>query len=67
MTETKKWYESSGIWGAVATVVVGALSALGYATEGLAENVEAVITSAAAAVTGAIALRGRLKATKKIG
>jgi hypothetical protein len=68
MTDTKKWWQSKGTWGAVIAVLAGLGTAFGVeitaADQALAsEHIVGAIT----AVGGIIALAGRIWATKRIG
>lgn len=69
--ETKKWYESKGMWGALVTVALVVLRLLGMT--GIAELVETEsgsivewIVALGLLIGSALAFVGRLKATKKI-
>jgi hypothetical protein len=67
MDSVKKWWESSGIWGAVGTIVVSLGAALGYQIDPTLVNDTVVWgSSIATAVTGIVALWGRWRATAKI-
>jgi len=67
MNETEKWYQSRGVWGAAGTIVVMLGGLLGYnLTEEDKEAFIVTATAIAGAVTGALALVGRLKASKRI-
>lgn len=67
MDDTKKWYQSSGVWGSVGSVMSFVLIYFGYNVEGMQE----MVTSSGLALGGAIAalvgLYGRIKASKRIG
>lgn len=72
--ETKRFYESKGVWGGVLTMVLGTFGV--WAGINPADNAELVeqgstflsesVTSVLVIVSGAIALWGRLTASKKI-
>ena len=70
MVEGKNWWASRGAVGGLVALVCGVLASMGYAatTEDaviLSNTTEAVL-SAISAVGGAMALYGRIKATKRI-
>jgi len=65
MNDTKKWYQSKAVWGALVVVIASALSSTGIILP-QTETVE-VIMQIVAAVGGAIALYGRITAKKQIG
>jgi len=65
MDDTKKWYQSKAVWGALVVVIASALSSTGIILP-QTETVE-VIMQIVAAVGGAIALYGRITAKKQIG
>ncbi len=67
MTTTKPWYLSKTIWASLVTVMISVGSLLGLPEgmvdkEGLADAIMQVIT----AVTGLVAIFGRLTAAEKI-
>ena len=64
MNDTKKWYQSKAVWGALVVVIASALSSTGIILP-QTETVE-VIMQIVAAVGGAIALYGRITAKKQI-
>lgn len=66
MNGSKEWWQSSGVWGALGTVIAGLAAAFGYATTGIDVAVTEIGLSLAGAVAGVIALRGRIVADKKI-
>lgn len=66
MDGSKPWWQSTGVWGALGTVVAGVLAAFGYAASGIDVAITEVGLSLAGAVAGLIALRGRIVADKKI-
>lgn len=62
--DEKEWYESRGVLGSIATVIVGILSTFGVNIDiGIATD---VAVGAAATITGVITLIGRTKADKRI-
>lgn len=68
MFETKKWYESKGVWGALVTVIAAAAGLIGYQVtpddqQAIIGNITGIVT----AVGGIVAWLGRVKATKVIG
>ncbi len=67
MTTTKPWYLSKTIWASLVTVLISVGSLLGLPEgmvdkEGLADAIMQVIT----AVTGLVAIFGRMTAAEKI-
>ena len=67
MTETKTWYESRTIWGALITVAASLASGLGFSIDpsSQADLTDAILQLVA--LTGAmVALFGRLAATRII-
>ncbi|SMO75399.1 hypothetical protein SAMN06269117_1263 [Balnearium lithotrophicum] len=71
MNETKKWYESKAIWGAVVTIFAIVLGFFGVQideqTKQVLINETTAFASAAAALVGSLlAIYGRVKAEKKI-
>lgn len=67
MNETKEWYLSKGIWGAVVTLIATGLALSGY---NIGPADQAVLSDAILGVVGAVggllALYGRVTAAKKI-
>jgi len=75
MNGTKKWYESSGIWGGTAAMITGILNFNGVDTAGVDGQTFLELALALASqnwlsaltiIAGAIAVRGRKVATKAI-
>jgi len=66
MNGTKQWWQSTGVWGAVGTIVAGLLAAFGYASAGVEATISEIGLSLAGAVAGIIALRGRIVAKDTI-
>jgi hypothetical protein len=64
MNETKKWYESKAVWGALIAVVASILSTNGVILP--KDQTVEVIMQIVAAVGGVVALWGRIKADKRI-
>jgi hypothetical protein len=68
MSEIKPWYLSRTIWASVVTILLAAAGCAGFAVE---PNDHAQLTEAlfqlATALAGAIAIFGRLRATRRIG
>jgi hypothetical protein len=67
MLDSKKWWQSEGIWGGVAALVATVAGFLGYAVS--AEDkvaIEAVLASIVAAVGSLFAIHGRIRASKRI-
>ena len=67
MDQTEKWYQSRGVWGGLIAVVAGiaALFGLTISAEVQVEVVDLLI-ALGPVIGGALALYGRLKATKRI-
>lgn len=66
MNETKKWYESKGIWGAIVAIVATLATAYGYNIKGQETNIVELIMQIVAALGGLIAVYGRAKAKSEI-
>jgi hypothetical protein len=67
MNETEKWYQSRGVWGAAGTILMLIGGMFGYQLSG--EELEAFIvfgTGMGGIFTTAVALYGRIKASKRI-
>ena len=65
--ETKPWYTSSSIWGSIIVVVSMAISAVGYTIDQETQTqIVNLIMSIVALAGSAIAIYGRIKATKQI-
>jgi len=65
--EQKPWYLSKTVIASIITVVIGVVGAFGYdelASE--KESLTEVVLSLATAIAGAVAIYGRLTATKQI-
>lgn len=72
---TKAWWQSTGVWGAVVAIVASGLGVAGYTVT--PDDQTAIVAGAEQAVHiglevsslagGAIALWGRIRATKTIG
>jgi len=67
MEETKKWWQSSAVWGGLVAVVAGLLGVFGY-TLGDEDQmaITAILASVAGSIGGGIAVYKRIKATKVI-
>jgi hypothetical protein len=64
LPEPKPWYQSRGIWGALATILVAVLSLLGYqADQDFLTEIGVGLGTLAA---GTLALYGRWQATRPI-
>lgn len=68
MDETKQWYQSKTVWGALIAILASLLPAMGMelddGTQGqLADN----LVSLAGAIGGLVAIYGRLTAEKRLG
>ena len=74
MDTTKRWWESSAIWGGVASAIAGAAGLLGYtvsaedaqALASSASQVVQLVTSVGALGGGVLAIIGRIRASKVI-
>lgn len=65
--DSKKWWESSGVWGGLATLVGLALQFMGYGVDiQTTADITAWFVSVGTAVSAGIALWGRISATKKV-
>jgi len=67
-TTTKPWYASAGVWGALVTLVSSVLALL--KVEGdpqVLAHVREGVLALATLVGGAVALWGRVRATRRIG
>jgi hypothetical protein len=74
MSDTKKWYESSGVWGGAIAFLAPVLAWLGYTVTaddaqqlaGAAASIAATIGAVGSAVGGVMAIVGRIRASKVI-
>lgn len=64
--DSKKWYESKGVWGAVAAIVCGLAAAFGKDIGISEESLTELLVQAGVVIGGAVALYGRIKAEKAI-
>lgn len=63
----KPWYASKAVWGAVVTIIGSVLQMLRFEVDAaLLQDVEAWVFSLVTLLGGAVALWGRLRATKRI-
>lgn len=68
MTESKPWYLSRTIWASVVTIVSGAAGLTGLPLDGLDNSaLTDTLLQAISAVSGLIAILGRLSAKHRIG
>lgn len=68
MDGSKPWYASTGIWGSVATMIVGLAGLFHFHPDAQWNgDLASWLVSLGPILTGAIALYGRLRATKQIG
>ena len=70
MVDGKNWWASRGVIGGLVAAICGALAAMGYAATSddaiiLTNTTEAAL-SAFSAIGGAVAMWGRIRATKRI-
>jgi hypothetical protein len=67
MNDTKPWYTSVGVWGAIVTILTPALRLLKIELDAQAQaDLAGMLFSAATIIAGAVALYGRLRAAKRI-
>lgn len=67
MEKQKHWYQSRGVWGAAAAVVLTVVRLLGYsAPADAAANLTDLLLQLATVVAGGVALFGRLQADSRI-
>ena len=65
---TKPWYASVGVWGALVTLVSSTLALLKFEVDPqLLEDVREWVLALATLAGGAVALWGRVRATRRIG
>ncbi len=68
MVDIKPWYLSRTIWASVVGIVLAAGNWLGIATGGIdAGQLADSLLELAAAIAGAVAISGRLRANTRIG
>jgi hypothetical protein len=68
MTITKPWYLSRTIWASVVTVLIGAAGITGLPVDGVdGSSLTDTLVQGVTALSGLIAIVGRLWASKKIG
>lgn len=67
LTETKSVFASKAVWGGIIAVVASLLGIWGYSVSAADQaSIVELVTSIAAAIGGAIAIWGRVVASKKI-
>lgn len=67
MDETKAWYQSKTIWGALAAIVASILQAAGAPLEpGMERDLVEALTTFAGAAGGLVAIYGRLSAERRV-
>jgi hypothetical protein len=67
MYDTKSLFESRAVWGGAVAVLAGAASLLGYTVDPVAQaSIVELVTGVASILGGALAVWGRIKATKRI-
>lgn len=66
--DSKKWYQSAGVWGGVCTVAFALAGAVGWQVAP-ADQAQAIsyVTGIATGIAGLVALWGRVRATRRIG
>ncbi len=68
MTDTKPWYLSRTIWASIVTILTGAAGLTGLPLDGLDGSALAdTLLQAVSAISGLIAVFGRLSAKERIG
>lgn len=68
MTTTKRWYLSRTIWASVVTVLIGAAGLAGLPIDGIdGSSLTDTLLQAVTAITGLVAIAGRLWAKERIG
>lgn len=68
MDDTKPWYLSRTIWASLVTVVTAAAGLIGVPVAGIDNQaLTDAILQAVSAISGLVAIFGRLSATDKIG
>lgn len=69
----KRWWESKTVWAGVATVLIGLAGAIGaqvpndLTPDWAGNTIAKIATAAGTVIAGALAIWGRVKATKFIG
>ena len=66
MDETKKWYQSKAVWGAIVAMIVTLLNSAGIDISGEQSNIVDVIMQLVGSIGAAIAIYGRIVAKAKI-
>ena len=67
LTDEKKWFASKGVWGGIVAVLAGILALFGFSVSPAEQaNVVELASGLAASIGGAIAIWGRIVATKAI-
>lgn len=68
MDETKQWYLSKTVWGALIAIIASLLSGMGLELgAGAQDRLADDLVSLAGAIGGLIAIYGRLTAEKRVG
>ena len=68
MTDTKRWWESKGVWGGIVSVIAFAASLAGYTLSDIDQATLAMLLPGiASGVGGVLAIFGRIKAKSRIG
>jgi len=68
MTSSKPWYLSRTIWASVVTVLTGAAGIAGLPVDGVdGQALTETLLQAISAVSGLVAILGRLSAKERIG
>lgn len=66
--DQKPWYASRAVWGGLIAIAAGIAGALGYTVSpDDQEQIALIVTSIAGSVGGAIAVYGRIRASKTVG
>lgn len=68
MEDTKRWYQSRAVWGSVVAIIAPLSMLIGREIDpAMQSSLIELLVLAGSTVAGAVALWGRLKATKSIG
>ncbi len=65
----KSWYQSTGVWGGIIAVAAPIIASIFHVTISSEDTLQIVniLTAAADLVGGALAIYGRVRATRQIG
>lgn len=65
--QSKKWWQSTTIWGGLTAVIAGIAGAFGLDAAGVSSDLGEIAMGVVATVGGVISIVGRFKAKKQIG